>query len=133
MLLVLITGVAIVQCYTQSSTGCKIIERIQNIKVVCIRIIFQFFTSHTFLFSKYPQTLYSPINGVGLCLGRIFNIRLIQKILNSKKDLLDSNCWAPVLLLIQQRQTHRTCSHWNKDSFPRLSYLFLPQFALAVR
>jgi len=120
VLLVTITGVVIVQCYTHSSTGCKIIGRVQNIKEVCITIVFQFFFSHIFLFSKYPQTLYSPINGVGLCLGRIFNIRLIQKILNSKKDLLDSNCWAPVLLLIQQRQTHCTCSHCNKDSFARL-------------
>lgn len=56
---------------------------------------------------------YSPVNGVSLCLGRIFNIRLIQKILNSKKDLLNSNCWAPIFLLIQQWQAHGTCNHYR--------------------
>lgn len=45
------------------------------------------------------------INSVSFSLCRILYVRLVEEVLNPEQDLFNGNCWAPVLLLVQERQT----------------------------
>lgn len=47
---------------------------------------------------------FEEIEGLRLC--RRFGIRVIQKILNSQKNLLDCDSWLPSFLLVQDRKTN---------------------------
>ena len=38
--------------------------------------------------------------GVSLSLSRILDVGIVEKVLDAEEDLLDGNCWPPVLLLI---------------------------------
>lgn len=52
-----------------------------------------------------PQDL--PVDSVSLRLGRVLDVGLVQQVLDAEQDLLDGDGRAPVLLLVQQRQTDR--------------------------
>jgi len=52
-----------------------------------------------------------PINCVGFSLGRILDVGFIKQVLDAKQNLFNCDCWAPILFLIQKRQTN---SPWNK-------------------
>lgn len=45
---------------------------------------------------------------VGFSLSWRFGIRIVQQILNAKKDLLDCDRWLPSLLFIQDGQANRS-------------------------
>lgn len=49
---------------------------------------------------------YSPVNCVCFRLGGIFDVRLVQQILDAEQNLFDRDRRTPILLLVQQRQTH---------------------------
>lgn len=56
------------------------------------------------------RRIYSPENRVSFSLSWIFNVRFVEKILDSEQDLLDSNGRSPIFLLVEERQTD--CSRW---------------------
>jgi hypothetical protein len=49
---------------------------------------------------------YSPVDCVGLRLGGIFDVWLIQQILNAEQNLFDRDRRTPILLLVQQGQAN---------------------------
>lgn len=59
--------------------------------------------STTALFSL-PPPAHSPVDCVGLGLGRILDVGLVEQVLDAEQDLFDCDRGAPVLLLVQQRQ-----------------------------
>lgn len=51
--------------------------------------------------------LVSNIGVVGVLLCRTLQIGIVEQILNAQKNLLNGNCWLPILLFVYQRQAHR--------------------------
>jgi len=47
---------------------------------------------------------------VRLSLRGVLDVGVIKKVLNSDQELLDGNCWPPILVLVQQAETH--CARW---------------------
>lgn len=58
---------------------------------------------HTFLIFQSVLT----VDGVRLGLGGIFDVWLVQQVLDAEQDLFDGDGWAPVLFFVQQRQANR--------------------------
>ena len=59
--------------------------------------------------SSYTLLVVSPVlteASVSFSLNYVLNDGVIQEVLNSKEDLLGSDGWPPVLLFIEDRETH---------------------------
>ena len=69
-------------------------------------VLFFLFSSHGSSLSSHSLLIVSPVlteAGVGLSLGGILDVGVVQEILNSQKNLLDRDSRSPVLLFIQNR------------------------------
>ena len=62
------------------------------------------FSSHGSSLSPDPLLVIGPVlaeAGVGLGLGRILNVGVVEEVLDTEQDLLDGDGGPPVLLLVQ--------------------------------
>ena len=39
-------------------------------------------------------------------MSRILDVGIVEKVLDAEEDLLDGNCWPPVLLLVQDGEAN---------------------------
>lgn len=68
------------------------------------------FGRHSTGLSPHPLFVFGAvlaIAGVGLGLSRILDVGVIEQVLDAQKQLLDGDSRSPILLLVQQGQTHR--------------------------
>ena len=69
------------------------------------------FSSHGSSLGPDPLLVISPVlaeAGVGLGLGRILNVGVVEEVLDPQQNLLDGYGRPPVLLLVQDRETNYT-------------------------
>ena len=62
------------------------------------------FSSHGSSLGPDPLLVIGPVlaeAGVGLGLGRILNVGVVEEVLDTEQDLLDGDGGPPVLLLVQ--------------------------------
>ena len=67
------------------------------------------FSSHGSSLGPDPLLVIGPVlaeAGVGLGLGRVLNVGVVQEVLDPQQDLLDGDGGPPVLLLIQDGQAN---------------------------
>jgi len=46
------------------------------------------------------------IGGVCFCLRRVLDVGIVEQILDADQELLDGDCWPPVLILVQQAEAN---------------------------
>lgn len=59
---------------------------------------------------SHPLLILNPVltvNSVGLSLGRVLYVRLIEQLLYTKQDLFYGDGWPPILILFQNGKAHR--------------------------
>ena len=67
------------------------------------------FSSHGSSLGPDPLLVIGPVlaeAGVGLGLGRILNVGVVEEVLDAEQDLLDGDGGPPVLLLVQDGETN---------------------------